>query len=53
MLLGANLHWFSLWQADALADVPGHDTYLARVRARPAFQRASGIDGEIARRQAG
>jgi glutathione S-transferase len=52
VLLGSNLHWFSLWAAEALADVPGHDGYLARLRARPAFRRASEIDAEIAARQA-
>ena len=53
VLLGSNVHWFSLWAAEALAEVPGLDAYLGRVRARPAFQRAAAIDGEIAAAQDG
>jgi glutathione S-transferase len=54
VLVGGNASWFSMWAAEAFADVPGLDAYVARVRARPAFQRATEIDeGLVAAQESG
>jgi glutathione S-transferase len=51
ILIGGNLHWFSLWAAAAFADLRGGAAYFERVRARPAFIRAEEKDAAIAARQ--
>ena len=47
IVTGGALDWFTTWAADAFADIPGLDAYLARLRARPALLRAREIDQEI------
>jgi glutathione S-transferase len=48
LLVGGNLAWFTMWAAEAFADIPGLDAYVARIRARPAYERAQARDTEIA-----
>lgn len=49
LLVGGNLAWFTTWAADAFADLPGLEPYVARIRARPAYVRAADREAEIAR----
>ena len=44
LLVGGNLAWFSGWAPEAFADIPGLPDYVARLKARPAYQRANEID---------
>jgi glutathione S-transferase len=53
ILIGGNLNWFANWAADAFADLARVKPYVAQVRARPAFQRASAIDADLAASQSG
>lgn len=47
IIVGGNLNWFSMWAAEAFADLPGLPDYVARIRARPALQRANQIDADL------
>lgn len=47
LLIGGNLGWFTLWAADAFADVPNVEPYVARIRARPAYVRAGEKEAAI------
>jgi glutathione S-transferase len=47
LLVGGNLAWFTSWAPEAFSDIPGLDSYVDRIRSRPAYRRASERDAAI------